>query len=365
MAIHPLVRAVAPALLGLLIVAGAVCAADDGQQAGPVAPRPVVSVVLSGQTVQGMHTFGQVAAKTVTDLGFAQSGKLSLRTVGAGAVIVAGTLLAALDPVDLDANLRAAEASLAASEAQLKQAASAESRARQLASTGSGSTTDLEAATLSRISAEAAVDQARAGLESSRDLRSGASLLAPTSGVVLQVFAEPGTNVQAGQTVVRLASLDRREVLIDLTEAELRHIPEGADFTIRLDVNPKITAIAKVAQIDPVAEKATRTRRLHLALINPPGQFRIGALTRVDLNMGAATKQMILQENSVLVENSAAFVWRVDRPSGVVSRVAVRALALGDGVVQVTEGLSDGDEIVVKGIHSLTEGQIVGPQVTP
>lgn len=139
----------------------------------------------------------------------------------------------------------------------------------------------LESAVLARVAAEAAVSQAAAGLASARDLRETSRLVAPGAGAVLATFAEPGANLAAGQPVVQLAALTGREVLIDLTEAELARLPADARFRVVLDASPAILAEARVASVDPVAEKATCTRRVHLGLINPPEHFRIGALARV------------------------------------------------------------------------------------
>lgn len=80
---------------------------------------------------------------------------------------------------------------------------------------------------------------------------------------------------------------------------------------------------------------------------------------------GREAPPLILPASALLAEGDARYVWRVERPSGRVGRIAVRVEAAADGRMFVLDGLSEGDEVVTRGIHSLTEGQIVGPQVAP
>lgn len=56
-------------------------------------------------------------------------------------------------------------------------------------------------------------------------------------------------------------------------------------------------------------------------------------------------------------------VWLVDRPSGVVRSVAVTTGEAFAGRVLVTDGLAVGDEVVVKGVHMIEDGQVVGKKV--
>lgn len=340
--------------------------AAQGAGESQTAPRPVVSITIRAG-MQGAQTiyYGQVAARVVTALGFAQGGELAERPVSEGDVVVAGAVVARLDPTDLDARLRAAEAGAAAAEAQLRQAADAEARLTALVGRGSASAVQLEGATLARAAAEAAVNQAAAALASANDLRDTAQLVAPDAGVVLATYAEPGTNLSPGQPVVKLAGLSGREVLIDLTEAELARIGPDARFHVTLDANPTITAEATVVSVDPVAERATRTRRVHLGLVNPPDFFRIGALARATpAALADEPAGITLPASAVLTEDDARFVWRIARPTRQVSRVQVQTAAGPDGQFIIVEGLAEGDEILIKGTHSVTEGEIVGPQVS-
>jgi multidrug efflux pump subunit AcrA (membrane-fusion protein) len=153
-----------------------------------------------------------------------------------------------------------------------------------------------------------------------------------------------------------------RVVVIDLNVADAALLAPGAAFVAYLVAAPDVSARAALDRIDPVAEKSTRTRRAHLRLETPPDAFRLGALAHV-VRAPTADAAFVVPETAVLDSGEGPAVWVVDRGQNVVRR---RPIALGariGGYVIVTSGLSAGDEIVTRGIHSLHDGQPVGPRI--
>ena len=115
-----------------------------------------------------------------------------------------------------------------------------------------------------------------------------------------------------------------------------------------------------LTRIDPVAERATRTYRLHLTLESAPEEFRLGSLVRV-LPAGGKDADMVLPLSALL---GPPAVWVVDRSRNVVSVKQVTVSEIAGEFAVITSGLAAGDEVIIKGIHSLEEGQAVGPRVS-
>ena len=327
------------------------------------APRPVISELVNLRSGHQPSYAGTVAPRIEIDLGFPLTGILAERPAETGDLVAEGQMLVRLDPETLDADKRAAEAGVAVAAAQLRSARDAEARAKALNARGVGSDTRLEDARRALAGAEARVVQAEAGLARAADLRSLADLRSPQAGIVTDVFAEPGAALSAGQPVLRLAATDEREVVIDLAEADLAALDIGTEFTTVLAANAAISARAILTRIDPVADRDTRTRRVHLTLANPPGGFRLGALVRVSV-ADSPDAGVAIDLGAVVEHDGQSAVWVVDRGSGRVSLTPVRLGERFGGQVRVTSGLVAGDEVIVKGVHSLQEGQVVGPRVS-
>lgn len=322
--------------------------------------RPVVSLIVDPQAGISLSYTGTVVAKTETALGFPMSGTVATRPVDTSDLVSKGDVLAALDTTDLDSDLRTADAGVTVAQAQLRSATDARERAKTLAERGVDSATRLEDAERALISAQARLDQAKASQARALDVKNLAILTAPYDGVVTNTFAEPGAALSEGQAVLQLAAIGKREIVIDVSEAEVGLQKLGDRFVASLMASESIQADVLLTRIDPVAEKATRTYRLHLSIEDAPQAFRLGSLVRVSPAVGKQAN--IILPRSALLEPSG--VWVVDRTSNSVSLRPVEVSGVSADFVVVSSGLSTGDEVVVKGIHSLEEGQAVGPRVS-
>lgn len=339
----------------------AACLAALPVGAEEAAPRPVVSVIVSPRTDLPVGHVGTVVARIEADLGFPLAGRLAERPVEIGDLVRRGDAVARLDPEQLEADLRAAEAGVAVARAQLRSARDAAERARALVERGVGTRTRLEDAERALVAAEARLDQAEATRNRAADLLALATLRAPHDGVVTAVRAEPGAAVSAGQPVLSLAATAPREIVIDMTERDAAALTPGTEFLARLVVDPDITARATLDRIDPVAAPLTRTLRVHLALADPPAGFRLGALVAVE-PLQEAAGGIVLPRTALVETSDGPAVWVVDRPGGRVRLVPVAIAGAGEGFAVVRAGLVPGDEVVVRGVHSLREGQMVGPR---
>jgi len=344
-----------------LLAASPVLAETDGAGPDP-APRPVVSEIVELQQDGATGYVGTVSARIEAVLGFPLLGTVAARPVDRGDQVVAGETLARIDPEDFEADLRAAEAGINVAGAQLRSARNARERADALFARSVGSQTRLEDAERALTAAQAQMEQAEATLAQAKDRLKDTALIAPHDGVITEVYAEPGTTLSAGEPVLQLAATDHLEIEIDVTEREVARLNPGMPFDVSLIAQPDITARATFDRVDPEAERSTRTRRVHLSLIDPPREFRLGALVGVR-PAEDATSGVSLPYSAILSRGDAPAVWVVDRATDTVERRAVTLGArLGDEV-RIADGLSPGEEVVIKGIHSLKDGQSVGPRV--
>lgn len=353
-----------PVLFGLMAASlfATGLAAEDGD-AVTLGPRPVVSERVAPQQSSQQSWVGIVVARVETDLGFLQVGTLASRSVDAGAVVTRDQVLAMLDPQDLDSDLRSAQAGVTVAEAQAQSARDAAERTNELVARGVDSTASAQSEAAQLAAAEAQLEQARALLARAQDTRDNASLRAPQDGVITEIFAEPGATLAAGAPVLRLAGTEAREVVIDLTEEDVAGYNIGAAFDVTLEADPTQTVTVTLASIDPVATRATRTRRLRLALpADAPVDFRLGALVSVSPQAQTALRTS-LPVVALIEGTDPPQVWRVSKDDRSIHAIQITVGPQIGSRVLVVDGLSEGDEIVVRGVNSIEEGQIVGPQV--
>lgn len=332
----------------------------------PARARPVVSIVLDDRPTQTHSLPGAIRARTEVALAFQTLGRMTTRQVDVGAVVTKGQLLATLDPEDLQAKVRAAQAAADAALVDYETALAMTERTRALVKRNVATTAQLEQAERALASAQASRDQAQSELVRARGSEEYAEMRAPFDGVISAVEATPGAVVNAGQAVMQLSSQERLEAVIDLQPAMISRIRPGDEFEIWSENHPELISRARVSRIEPVADVVTRTRRVRLEL-DRSDRFRLGALIRARPASGGL-RQITIPTAAILARDGMPNVWVVLR-QGDTARVALRQIRIRElpisDLVTVTEGLNRGEEIVIRGVHSLADDQPVGASVTP
>lgn len=352
-------RPLLPALLVLLPLA----ACSQEKEAPPEIVRPVLSVVVAPTTSRTMGFTGSVEPQFSASLAFRLLGRVVARDVDVGDLVTKGETLAALDPTALDLSVQAAKAELSNAEAQLANASASEERQRQLLESKNTSQAVYDAAKQAMQAAQANVERARAALAKAQEQLGYARLFSDFDGVVTAVGAEVGQTVSPGQTVVTVARADVREAVVDIPDQLTGDLVAGAPFEVTLQSLPSIQAQAKLREIAPQAEGATRTRRVRLTLADPPASFRLGS-TVTATRVATTAPAIELPLSALLETDGKAKVWVVDQQASTVATLEVKvsdktavSFTVANGLAG--GGLEEGMRVVTAGVHSLKEGQKV------
>lgn len=341
---------------------------SDPAPAAALPPRPVVTEIPAETAQNARSVPGVIAAQNQVTLAFQTLGRLTGIAVDLGDAVAQGTVLARLDPDDLDSSVRAAEAAAETARVRLATATATAERTRELRRRNVAAQAQLEQAEQALVAATAAVEQAESQLVRARDAAGFAEIRAPFDGVVSAMMGTEGTTVSAGAPILTLAARDGLEAVIDLPETAVASLPPEARFAIWQENDPTRLVQARLDRIEPIADSATRMRRLHLAL-TPDAAFRLGTLIRARLDTGGA-QTLTLPEQAVHIDGDGVpHIWVVDRApgsdTGTVRQVAIETGLRLDGRIAITGGLPPDAEVVTRGVRSLSEGQIVGERVAP
>ncbi|MGJ4891781.1 efflux RND transporter periplasmic adaptor subunit [Bradyrhizobium sp. HKCCYLRH3099] len=345
-------RSVFP-LLALGVLAGC-----NEKVEAPEPVRPVLSMKVEPQAANAAAVTGTIEPRYKADLSFRVLGRLIARPVYVGDAVKQDQVVAAIDPAALELAVRASAAEVSRSQAQLTNATGTEGRQRTLLETDATTKATLESAEQSRAAAQASVIKAQSNLAKAREQLGYAQLKADFAGIVTAVSAEVGQVVSPGQSVVTVARPDIREAVIDVGDDIAGGLQAGTPFTVRLQVDPSVSATGKVREIAPRADATTRTRRIRITLESPPEIMRLG--TTVTASIDAEQKMVIrLPRSAVLEQNDKRYVWLVDAASKTVKRQEITVATNEDGSLRVTGGLEAGQRVVTAGVNSLKDGQAI------
>ncbi|MEN0108762.1 MAG: efflux RND transporter periplasmic adaptor subunit [Pseudomonas sp.] len=345
-------------LLAPLLLAG--CSEKEPEHP---TPRPVLYSVVKVQQQATVGRFaGTIEARYETTVGFRTNGRIASRTVNVGDKVASGTLLATLDPSDQENQLRASEGQMASANAQWLEAQADARRQAELFDRGVGAKANLDDAQARLKTSRASLDQMAADVQHAKDQVAYTRLLSDFDGVVTAWTAEIGQVVAAGQEVLTLARPDVREAVFDLPDEQVASLPADARFTVTSQLQGDIYASARIREMAPQADAATRSRRVRLTLDQAPEELRLGTTINVELS-SQAPAHSTLPASVLLAQDRADSpqqqVWVIDPDSLAVSQRSVQVLARQGDTVVIGAGLQDGDKVVRAGVNSLKAGQIV------
>ena len=333
----------------------------ETQPQGPEAAlvRPVMSEIITPGAAQARTFTGTVEAQVTTTLAFLTLGRVATMAVTTGDRVAKGAVLATLDQVTLDEDLTSAQAALRGAQARGLFAAQSFDRVAELVKRGVASSAQQEKAQAALDTARAGIVAAEADLARAKDAASYSALTAPMDGIVTATLVDPGMVVSVGTPILTLAGLTGRDAVLDVPPETLSLMRLGDAFEVTGRGSAPIKG--QLVRIDPSAGTGTRSRRVHLTLLDPPPTYRLGSL--ISARLAAQSLSVISVPLVALIgPQEAPQVWLV----GAGRKVYQAAVTLGemlDDRVVVTSGLNAGDEIVVRGVTSLTEGQRVGATV--
>jgi RND family efflux transporter MFP subunit len=343
--------------VGCVLAACAVTAGCKEETLARLPVRPVLSTLVEPVRSGSAIAIGTVEPRFKTDLGFSVLGHLIARPVNVGDLVEAGQTVAAIDPAALELAVRSATAEVSKSQAQLTNAGATEERQQKLMTTDATTKATLESAENARAAAQASVVRAQANLTKARDQLGYAQLKSDFAGVITAVGAEVGQVASPGQSVVTVARPDIREAVVDIGADFPVPLRTGLPFTVSLQLEPTIHVEGQVREIAPLADAATRSRRVRIILNNPPETFRLGTTVTAAVN-GGHDSVLRVPASAIIAEDGESFVWIVDATTSTVSLHKIE-IASDEGGIRVTGGLSAGARVVTAGIHSLEEGQQV------
>lgn len=332
-------------------------AAGNAGQSEPPRPVQYLQVGLSN-VAKDAYLPGEVRPRFEQRYGFRIGGKIARRLVDVGQQVKEGQVLAVLDSQDVLPAISAQEAQLDLAQSDFTLQQSELRRLQVLRDKGFLSGAGLERQAAATEAARARLHAAQSQLASARNALDFQSLRADKAGAVIAVEAEAGSVVAAGQVVIRVAQLGEREIVVNVPERAVAQMRKATGFTVAVDAVPGKTFPARLRELSPAADPASRTYAARLSVTDVAGDLSIGMSATVRLAFGAG-EALVVPNSALYTRDEVTRVWLIDNASTTVKPVAVKVGQSTAEGVTIVSGLNPGDLVVTAGANLLLPGQKV------
>jgi membrane fusion protein, multidrug efflux system len=341
----------------LLTACGKKDAATEPSKTEP--PRPVRYMTVGVTDLADISYLpGEVRPRFEQRYGFRVPGKIARRVVDVGQEVKAGQVLAVLDSQDVVPAIAAQSAQVDVAKTDMTFQQSELKRQQELREKGFVSGAALERQNAATDAANARVKAAQSQLASVQNSLSFQTLRADKAGVVVGVDAEAGSVVAAGQSVVRVAQLGEKEVIVNVPERAVGLMRQAKGFAVALDALPGKIYAAKLRELSPAADSVSRTYPARLTLTNPDDAIKLGMSTNVQIELSQA-QVITVPHTALYTRDDKTRVWVVERSAQIANPVEVKIGETTQDSVVITAGLKAGDLVVTAGANLLQPGQKV------
>lgn len=340
-------RVASLAVLAILLPA---CSEQGGAPASPGGPPPLVTVtdVRAEPWQDTLEAVGTARSSESIVISSKISERVQSIAFESGQAVRAGDVLVRLDTGGDTADLEAARTAYREAQRQYQ-------RQQELAGDRLVPVSSVDAQRAARDAAQARLQQASARV-------ADRVIVAPFDGVLGLREVSPGQLLSPGTPITTLDATAVMQVDFAVPEVWLSQVRSGLVVEATTDAWPAERFRGEIASVDSRIDVATRSVMVRATVANPDGRLLPGMLMAVAV-LRPAREALVLPEIAVQQNGADSFVYRVGT-DGTAERVVVRVGSRAPGRVEVREGLSAGDRVVVDGAVKLRPGQPLQVAVT-
>jgi membrane fusion protein (multidrug efflux system) len=318
--------------------------AGDGEPADEDAPLPVETTAAYRSDIYAtFETTASIEADADAPVPARVPGEVVEILVEEGDRIAAGQVLARLDGARLALELDQARARLQMTTRELERMGRLEERGLVSAAMAEGLQFERDAL--------------KASFELMRLRYEYTQIRAPIAGVVSSREVKIGTHVLEGSPTFRITGTSRLVVHLQIPQIELSRISAGDEARVTVDALPDRRLKATIARLSPTIDARNGTFRATAYIDNEDGALAPGMFGRFSIAWDKHEGALLVPSDAVLREDNETVVYVVEE--GAASRRAVQLGIETDGEVEILDGLSESEHVVVIGHGSLRDGSRV------
>ena len=220
---------------------------------------------------------------------------------------------------------------------------------------------DLIAATRDRLRLWGIGPGQISALEASGKPELAMTFRSPISGTILQKIAVEGQYVTEGAELYQLADLSSVWLVAQVYEFELARLKVGQPAEASVSSLPGQLYRGRVAFIDPVLNRETRSARVRIVLPNTKGALKPGMFANALIRMPASSRLVV--PRSALIDTGPRRVVYVESAANTFTAREVTPGASAGDQVEILEGLNEGDRVVAQGNFFIdSQAQLSGGQ---
>ena len=353
--------------------------ADDTPTGVAVQVQPVTADTISTEN----KVSGKVVSDNESSVFVASSAKCTAVYVDAGDMVSAGQKLCTLDLASTISSYNAANISYNSAvqsyqdqknvfDSQIALYTKNVNDLKALKEIGAASQTEIDQAQLQLESAQATknstLSQLEAGMQNYKsnveqlstvleNVDGAGNVIAPISGTLVSLNAEENAFVSPSMPVAVIDGVDQMKISVSVSEALVPKLTIGDSVDVAVSAASQ-TFTGAIRSVEQAANAQTKLYTVTVSVPSDVSGLLSGMFADVTFHTDTASGAIVVPTESILTSGSTQYVYVV-QDDNTAKYIEVTTGLTGNGVTEVTSGLSAGQQLVTVGQSYLSDGAAV------
>jgi membrane fusion protein (multidrug efflux system) len=170
---------------------------------------------------------------------------------------------------------------------------------------------------------------------------------APIDGVISERFIKLGSTINASDPVFRVTSFDPLVAYLHIPEREYRNIKADQAVSINIDALAGPPVIASVTRVSPIIDPETGTFKISIEIYDDQQRIKPGMFGRISVVYDQHENVLQVPRSAIIDEVGQSSVFVVE--DDIAIRKAVETGFSDEGMIEISSGLTDDDNVVTVG----------------
>jgi len=194
-------------------------------------------------------------------------------------------------------------------------------------------------------------------LEQERTRLQNAKIVAPFRGEISRKYVDAGALVSASTPLVSLVHTETLRIVANVLEKDIPLLRAGMNAKIRTDSYPDRVFEGRVEKVNSALDLSTRTLQVEIYIPNPDRLLKPGMFSNVEVVLLEKPQTLLIPREAILEVGDEMFVFVAEG-----NKALRKSITIGyeqERMVEVLQGLKEGDQVVIKGQQMIREGSSV------
>ena len=178
---------------------------------------------------------------------------------------------------------------------------------------------------------------------------------APISGVITSLPLPLGSYVTQSTPLGKIGDIKSLQILSHVPERHVNVLKPGLKAHVTLEAYPNESFDAHIQRVSPIVDEVSRSKEVYYVFDSLDERINVGMYVKIRLDTVLHENVLNVPVDSVLVTDHGSFLYTIAADDTIKEKEVHTGVTI-DGIVEILDGIQEGEKIVSSGIRTVADG---------